>query len=498
MVRFFTEVEPNSDDIEDIDLSDNYIGNRGILALLDVVEHLPNFRYLNLANQKPYNTDLSDDSVKGNSMVDRVVEVLKAHPTANALDISNNPVSNYAGRKLLGLVQVNPRICRVELTNTRVDFDLRKRIASQCERNTQALWEHQGHVAGEHAFGGGEANGNGAPSESAGFGVISGWTPASTRADLTALGGGKHRRTTVRSEGVDPEKAKNFVAPVFEKSEDELNLIVELLQHNVLFSFMVNKDLRRVALAMRRRDFRLGDEVMTQGSVNDTLYIVQSGQADILKEGQKVFLKTEGSAVGEIELMYDTACVATVSVVSDQLVTWYLDRGTYRNLVMGTAINRRETFMRHLNNVPFLSTLDSYEKLQVADALSLDEWKEGDVIIPFDTDGEWMYIILEGSVEVYGRDEAGNRKYVCDFQAGHYVGELEFLNNHRTVADVIAKSYVQTAKLNRRHFEMCMGPVLDVLKRNTMHPKYEYYQHILEERRHGSTPTPGVHGHADE
>eukprot|EP00656_Telonema_subtile_P041822 TRINITY_DN47126_c0_g1_i1.p1 TRINITY_DN47126_c0_g1~~TRINITY_DN47126_c0_g1_i1.p1 ORF type:complete len:199 (+),score=48.31 TRINITY_DN47126_c0_g1_i1:139-735(+) len=183
---------------------------------------------------------------------------------------------------------------------------------------------------------------------------------------------------------------------------------------------------------------------------------------------------------------------ASVQVVTETMVTWYLDRGTYRNLVMGTAINRRETFMRHLNNVPFLSTLDSYEKLQVADALSLDEWKATDTIIPFDTDGEWMYIILEGVVEVFGRDESGTKKYVCDFPAGHYVGELEFLNNHRTVADVVAKTYVQTAKLNRRHFEMCMGPVLDVLKRNTMHPKYEYYQRVLEERRHGESPPPNA------
>ena len=89
-----------------------------------------------------------------------------------------------------------------------------------------------------------------------------------------------------------------------------------------------------------------------------------------------------------------------------------------------------------------------------------------------------MFIILEGTVEVIGRKN-GEKTYVCDFSTGDYIGELEFLNNHRTVADVIAKTAVRTAKLNRRHFEMCMGPVLEVLKRNMKHPKYEYYQEVL-------------------
>ena len=465
LVAFFRDEEPIADDIEEIDLSNNYVGNRGILAVLDVVEILPNFRFLNVSNQKLYNTDLSEDSVKGNATVDRIVDVFKGHPSANALDISNNPISNYAGRKLLGLVQLNNRMCRVELKDTRVDFDLRKRISSQCEKNTVNLWEQQAQ-----------------DTEEKGFGEAGEWVPTVKAADLTMIGASTNRRATVRSEGVDPEKAKSYVAPSYPKSDAEVALISELLARNVLFGFLTSKDIRVVAGAMQQRVFAKDEIVMEQGTLNQTLYIIQYGNADILKEGQKVFVKTEGTAVGEIELMYDTPCVATVKVVTDKLVSWFLDRETYRNLVMGTAIRRRETYMKHLETIPFLQGLDSYEKLQVADALSSDEYSAGDHIIRYDTEGEWMYIILEGTVEVIGR-ENGEKKKVCEFNAGDYIGELEFLNNHRTVADVVATTYVSTAKLNRRHFEMCLGPVLDVLKRNTHHPKYEYYQNVLKEKQ---------------
>jgi len=287
---------------------------------------------------------------------------------------------------------------------------------------------------------------------------------------------------------VDPEKAKNYVAPYFDKSEAETRLICELLSRNVLFGFLTSKDLKTVAGAMRQRAFLRDEIIMAQGSTSDTLYIIQYGNADIIKEGQKVFVKVEGTAVGEIELMYDTPCVATVRVSSDRLESWYLDRETYRNVVMGTAIRRRETYMAYLEKVDFLQDLDNYEKLQVADALSSDEYGPGDHIIRYDTEGEWMFIILDGVVEVMGRDAEGHSTKVCEFTDGDHFGELEFLNNHRTVADVVAKTEVTTAKLNRRHFEMCMGPVLEVLKRNTQRPKYEYYQQVLQSKKTVDSP----------
>ncbi|EPY18747.1 cAMP-dependent protein kinase regulator [Strigomonas culicis] len=363
-------------------------------------------------------------------------------------------------------------MCRLEVADTRIDFELRQKIAKQCEENTVKLWNDQ--AAKETEEGNDSMFGEGPQ-----------WVaPQRAAADLTALGAGRARRQTVRVEGIDPEKAKNYQAPVHEKSSEETDMICTLLNSNVLFSFLTTREIRTVALAMYRTEFKRDDCVMEFGQKNcDKLYIIQSGQADIIKEGQKVFLKTEGTAVGELELLYDTPAVATVKVCTDTLVAWVLDRDTYRNLVMGTCIRRREMYVEMLANVPFLESLDNYERMQVADALSNDEWIPGDHIIRFDEDGEWLYILIEGTVEVVGRDDNGNKTKVCEFSKGDHFGELEFLNNHRTVADVIAVTNVTTAKLNRRHFEMCMGPVIDVLQRNSSTSKYEYYQNVLQHQR---------------
>ena len=90
-----------------------------------------------------------------------------------------------------------------------------------------------------------------------------------------------------------------------------------------------------------------------------------------------------------------------------------------------------------------------------------------------------MFLLVRGTVEVIGRDEHGKPFKVCEMGAGENFGELEFLENHSCVADVRAVSAVTTAKINRKHFEMCLGPVIHILKRNAAAPKYQYYQGIL-------------------
>ena len=105
------------------------------------------------------------------------------------------------------------------------------------------------------------------------------------------------------------------------------------------------------------------------------------------------------------------------------------------------------------------------------------------MIISYGDPGQWFYLILEGDVEVIGRDADGANVNVCTFKAGDCIGELEFINNHNCVADVKATSDVRMAKLNRKHFEMFMGPVMEILRNNAQdNPQYEHYRTLMKEK----------------
>ncbi|KAJ9471024.1 cAMP-dependent protein kinase regulatory subunit [Diplonema papillatum] len=462
----------NLDDLEEVDLDATYVGNRGLMALLDVVSAAPNFRKVSFAEQNIYNSDLSPDSIKGNEVVDRVVEVCESHPCITALDLSSNPLSNFAGRKLLGLVNKNPKIVNIQLEDTRIDTDLVRHIAKQCEKNLEATWEKHNNddPFEEKAF---------ADEGEEGFGHVKYAPPKAKVPDLGGFGGGV-RKKTVLGAPTNAETAKAFKPPFYPKTAEDENLLWDLLKEIVLFSYFDRDTLKLLVGAMVQRKMKKGEKPLQEGEHGDKLYIIASGVCSVSKKGVHVASKAEKSVFGELELMYDTPCVATVEVESEDCVTWTLDRVTYTNIVIQSNVRRRSEYEGYLANVGFLSTLSPYETMQLADALSTDEWLAGDYIIRHGDPGEWMFLVISGTCEVIGRDSSGNPSLVCEFQAGGHFGELEFLNNHTCVADVRAKTDVRTARINRKHFELCLGPVIYVLKRNTSDPKYEYYKKQLE------------------
>ena len=136
--------------------------------------------------------------------------------------------------------------------------------------------------------------------------------------------------------------------------------------------------------------------------------------------------------------------------------------------------------LRGLFQVGFLKPLSKRELVQLADALQPHTCEAGDYMIRYGQEPDWFYVIVEGVVEVRGRDSAEKTIKVCEFAAGDCVGELEFIHSHRTVADVVAATHVRAARLNRQHFEMCMGPVKDLLARaREEDEKFSYYQHRM-------------------
>eukprot|EP01062_Namystynia_karyoxenos_P052338 TRINITY_DN4184_c0_g1_i1.p1 TRINITY_DN4184_c0_g1~~TRINITY_DN4184_c0_g1_i1.p1 ORF type:complete len:527 (+),score=193.36 TRINITY_DN4184_c0_g1_i1:77-1582(+) len=471
------ELEPEQlATLETVGFGGTYVGNRGLMALLDVIEQAPRFKSLDLSAQKIYNSDLSPDTVKGNALLDRLCEVARAHHGLREIDLGGNPLSNFAARKLLALVTDNPRICKLGLDDTRIDADLLCLIAKRVAANARASGPEDEEEPFANAPPPDEAQG-----EDGGFGCI---TVSLSPKNLTAgKSAGASRRRTVMTASYDQEEAKRFKAPKYPKEEAQTRRVMALLRDNLLFSHLDSDVLQTVVEAMQCKVFSRGDEPLREGDEGNTLYVIASGQCDILKQGVKVAEKQESSAFGELELMYDTPCCATVQVVSDEAVTWALDRDTYKHLVVGASIRKRQQYEALLASIPFLVDLAPYEQAQLADALSSDEWKPGTTIIKHGAEGQWMFIIVEGTVEVVGRDPSGNPVKVCEMNAGEHFGELEFFNNHPCVADVRSITTVKTAKINRRHFEMCLGPVMHILKRNQAAPKYEYYRDIVEKRQ---------------
>eukprot|EP01004_Peranema_trichophorum_P001467 NODE_1177_length_2085_cov_70.133537_g991_i0.p1 GENE.NODE_1177_length_2085_cov_70.133537_g991_i0~~NODE_1177_length_2085_cov_70.133537_g991_i0.p1 ORF type:complete len:668 (-),score=135.12 NODE_1177_length_2085_cov_70.133537_g991_i0:80-1897(-) len=299
------------------------------------------------------------------------------------------------------------------------------------------------------------------------------------------------RRTTVSSEAVDMNQtARDFTHKVIPKSREDERQLRRVLEENFLFKHLDDREISHAVQAMSEDKFESGEIIIKQGSEisdKDSMHVLMAGRCTLIVDGVPKKSIQPLECFGELELMYAQPRTCTVKAES-HCRTYTLDRFTYRHILSGIFIRKRELYTEFLSNISFLKTLNQLELMQLADALQPHKCQPGDYLIQYGEEGTWFYLIVEGVVEVIGRDSNGNKTKVCEFTTGDCVGELEFIHNHRTVADVIAKTELRAAKLNRTHFEMCMGPVKDLLaKSRAVDPVFDYYNNRMRNEEQPSS-----------
>ena len=104
---------------------------------------------------------------------------------------------------------------------------------------------------------------------------------------------------------------------------------------------------------------------------------------------------------------------ATIQASTDGTL-WALDRQTFRRIVLRNAFQKRKMYEALIENVPLLSALSDYERMNVADALIPKTFAVGETIVRQGDPADGMFFMEDGLVSVFV-DGAGNRKKVNYF-----------------------------------------------------------------------------------
>eukprot|EP01060_Flectonema_neradi_P015006 TRINITY_DN216_c0_g5_i1.p1 TRINITY_DN216_c0_g5~~TRINITY_DN216_c0_g5_i1.p1 ORF type:complete len:536 (+),score=110.86 TRINITY_DN216_c0_g5_i1:44-1651(+) len=286
-------------------------------------------------------------------------------------------------------------------------------------------------------------------------------------------------------------RVSDYEAEVFPKTESEAALLVRTLRSSPLFAHVVrDAELLKLVNCMMKRTVPPHTTLFRQGEIPLQPYFYVAVSGDVFIDGVK---QRSCCAFGDFAVTSTQAkSEQTITTGNDNVTCFILENDVFNGIMGRLSHEKREQYKKWLKDIHFLSTQTPAAILQLADALQEKKYNPGEVIVEFDQLGDYMHFIVEGTVDVIGRESDSNgilipssKRWVCDFKEGHPIGYCEFFEPEptRNIADCVAKDVVITARINRQHFEACMGPVKDLLEQLTEAPEYAYYRETKEKQR---------------
>jgi CRP-like cAMP-binding protein len=253
----------------------------------------------------------------------------------------------------------------------------------------------------------------------------------------------------------------NFVAPVFEKSDEDVEFLLDALADNFVFNTLDEFELETLVNAFENHEVRGGDVIIRQGEMGGHFYIVYRGQVAFVVDGVEVGRADPGTSFGELALLYNAPRAATCLAIDGGVGLWRVDQVTFRKLLATHTIQNDNQTKVVLRKVPFLSDLDDEFINRIADALTTVHYEAGEIIFERGSEGSVFYVIREGKVE-YEHKKRG----IKVLGPGDYFGEQAIVKNEARRADATAVKDTIVLALSRDVFERVLGPLTEVIARS--------------------------------
>ncbi|CAM9142437.1 unnamed protein product, partial [Ectocarpus fasciculatus] len=294
------------------------------------------------------------------------------------------------------------------------------------------------------------------------------------------------KRGAVSSESIDPAKMKEQMLelPTVHKTPEVLDRLRNLITSSKILSCL-DDDAKEMLIKVFSGpvEFQAGQTIIQQGEEGDHFYLIDDGVVDVFvkkedeEEESKILSYNSGESFGELAMMYNAPRAATCKANTDCKL-WTLDRKSFKVIVVGATIAKREKYVQFLSTVPILSTLTDLERTLLADSLVEESFPEGSNICSEGELGNYFYIIAKGNAMCLkkpiseaegaegGDDSDAVEVEVGQLSEGNYFGEVALLTQKPRQATVRAVGPLDVLSLDRATFVRLLGSIDDILRRN--------------------------------
>ncbi len=327
------------------------------------------------------------------------------------------------------------------------------------------------------------------------------------------------RRPAVSSESIDVNTLKEQIASIkiFPKDAEQIKSLYEILSKSMILRRMLEPEERTFIIKALQGPvvYPGGTTIFKQGEIGHSFYLVESGSVDVFVQRELHFLSNEshtdiiqqdsvkvhsyqaGDVFGQLALLHPTpraaTCIAGGSKeANEQVVVWTLDRKSFKILLAGASIRKREMFFAYLKQVPILQTLTFEERLQLADQMQEKSYETDSLVYEESSighangkgNGNELFLILDGMVDCYQK-----KQFMMSLSAGQSFGEIAILVPHKPRSMTVrTKTLTRMLVIDRATFERMLGPLEVLLQRNTE----VYMQYAAELPKVAQLAIPGA------
>ncbi|XP_055921816.1 cAMP-dependent protein kinase type II regulatory subunit isoform X2 [Eupeodes corollae] len=274
------------------------------------------------------------------------------------------------------------------------------------------------------------------------------------------------RRKSVFAEAYDPENDADEdegATAIFPKTDEQRSRLIDAVKNILLFRSLDKEQMNQVLDAMFEKRVQPEEYIIRQGNDGDNFYVIESGVYNVFVNDKLIHSYNGNGSFGELALLYNMPRAASIQAETEGRL-WAMDRQTFRRILLKSAFKKRKMYETLLDSVPMLKALQSYERMNLADALITKHYKKDERVIKQGDVADGMYFIELGKVSVRIEQDGGEVE-VSQLSKGQYFGELALVTHRPRAASVYAIDDIKVAFLETGCFERLLGKCINLIKR---------------------------------
>jgi cGMP-dependent protein kinase len=262
--------------------------------------------------------------------------------------------------------------------------------------------------------------------------------------------------------GIDGDLAASKATPQVMSLQERAMIKAALAKH-IMFSSLSDENTECIVDEMKMFSLQVGQLVFEQGRGADHIYVVATGKLEVTVNSVRTSLLKHGHCFGEQALLQSALRNCSVRAL-EAVELWGLDRGTFRR-VLASAINANyEELLVFISSVKLFHSLTASQKTSLVEALSLQRYETGQVIVNEGDPGDLFYLIKEGLVSCTQQGRELRR-----MSKGEFFGEQALLYDTVRTATVTALSEIKCISISREMLVEVLGHRLqDIIYHNSI------------------------------